>query len=107
MGSTVQTAPSAIHLDQPDDIFLIEDDAEREPRQWIDLRSIWAAIFRNRFVILAIFAIALLIGVIGVLLTTPIYQARASIQIDQQAARVLGTEEQEPMPIGTEVDRFL
>lgn len=73
----------------------------------IDLRAIWSTIFRNRYVMIAILAVAILLGVVSVLVMPRIYQARASLQIDQQVAKVLGTEDTEPLVSGVDADRFL
>jgi capsular exopolysaccharide synthesis family protein len=97
------TAPAARSADDQDDFQPWQDDAPAS----IDLRAVWATIFRNRFVIIAILAAAIVIGVISVLVMPRIYQARASIQIDQQVAKVLGTEETEPLVSGVDADRFL
>ena len=73
----------------------------------IDLRSIWAAIYRNRYLILAIVALSLIVGAASVLLMPPTYRAKASVEIDQRSTRVLGTEDPDPSVSGTEMDRFL
>jgi hypothetical protein len=85
-----------------------------EDAQWdeiegsqIDLREIWAAIYRNRWRVALIICLALAGGVASILLTRPTYTAQATIQIDQQTQKVLGTEEMEPIAAGAEADRFL
>lgn len=78
---------------------------EDEPA--IDLRALWATVYRNRYVMIAILAAALLLGIASVLLMPRTYTARSSIQIDQQVARVLGTEEVDPPIVGSDADRFL
>lgn len=80
---------------------------EGEDRQAINLRAIWAAIYRSRIVIGIIIAVAILLAVASLILTPRAYQARASVQIDQQTTKVLGTEDIEPTLSGTEADRFL
>ncbi len=72
----------------------------------IDPQAIRATILRHRWSILAIVAAALLLGVASILLSRPIYKAGASVQIDQQAAKVLGTEDAEQVTTG-DADRFL
>ncbi|WP_315764588.1 polysaccharide biosynthesis tyrosine autokinase [Sphingomonas sp. Y38-1Y] len=79
-----------------------EDDAPT-----FDLRAIWATLYRSRRVVLAILVVAALAGIASVLLMPRIYQARASVQIDQQTAKVLGTEENDPVVSGGDADRFL
>jgi len=73
----------------------------------IDLRAIWSAIYRNRILIAGVIAFAFAAGVASILLTTPTYRAEATVQIDQQAAKVLSTEDTDPVASGQEADRFL
>lgn len=72
-----------------------------------DLRAIWALLYRNRLAIILIIAAALLIGLASILFMPRVYQASASVQIDQQTAKVLGTEDTEPVVAGQDADRFL
>ncbi len=73
----------------------------------IDPQAIWATIMRHRWSVLAIIATALLLGIASILLTRPVYKATATIQIDQQAAKVLGTEDRDQLGISGDSDRFL
>ncbi len=81
----------------------MEDDAEPA----IDLRAMWSTIFRHRYMMIAIVGIALLLGIGSALLMPRKYTAVSSIQIDQQVAKVLGTEDSEPQVAGSDADRFL
>ena len=72
-----------------------------------DLREIWAILYRNRLAIILIIAGALLVGLASILFMPRVYQAVASVQIDQQTTKVLGTEETQPLVSGPEADRFL
>lgn len=72
-----------------------------------DLRVIWNTIYRHRYMMMGIIALSIVGGVVSILVMPKIYQARASVQIDQQAAKVLGTEETEPLVTGQDADRFL
>lgn len=78
-----------------------------EERDAIDLRAIWSALYRNRWLILTVLTLALIAGVISILLTTPTYRATTTVQIEQQSAKVLGTEDLEPVPSAQEAERFL
>lgn len=72
-----------------------------------DLRTMWAVLYRNRALFLAAIALSLAAGLAVTMLTTPIYRAAATIQIEQQSARVLQQQDvdaEEPMQ---DVDRFL
>jgi len=72
-----------------------------------DLRSMWAMLYRNRIAIILIIAGCLLLGLASVLFMPRVYQAVASVQIDQQTTKVLGTEDNEPVVSGADADRFL
>lgn len=72
-----------------------------------DMRAIWAMLYRNRIAIILIISASLLLGLASVLFTPRVYQAEASVQIDQQTAKVLGTEDNEPVVSGADADRFL
>ena len=80
---------------------------EDEDALAIDLRAVWAALYRNRYLIAAVVAVALLAGLAATLLMTRVYRAQASVQIEQQTARVLGTEEDETAASLQDADRFL
>lgn len=89
--------------DSYDDVMFDEGD----DRQAINLRAIWAAMYRSRIAIGIIICVAILLAVASLILMPRTYQARASVQIDQQTTKVLGTEDIEPTLSGTEADRFL
>jgi polysaccharide biosynthesis transport protein len=74
----------------------------------IDIREIWAAIYRSRFWILAIFAAILVIVFVVTLLTTRLYDGSASVEVRQEAEKVLGTEDdREGSSSKIDSDRFL
>ncbi len=73
----------------------------------LDFAAIWSAIYRSRFWILGILIGCLLVGIVVSLLSTPIYQARATVQIDQEAAKVIGTESTDLSASIQDSDRFL
>lgn len=73
----------------------------------IDLRQLWASIYRNRWVALMIIGTTVALGILLSLLATPIYRASASIQIDQEAAKVIGTEQADSSAAIQDSDRFL
>src|SRR3546814_4585333 len=58
----------------------------------LDFAAIWAAIYRSRFWIAGIVVGMLLIGVVITILSPPIFRATSPVPIDQEAAKVLGTE---------------
>tara|TARA_R110000868_G_scaffold219323_12_gene470208 strand:- start:1894 stop:4089 length:2196 start_codon:yes stop_codon:yes gene_type:complete len=93
-----QSGASAMAQDQIDAV-------ERGPM--IDLRAIWATIYRNRFVMGLILAGCIALGILSILIMPRVYEARSSVQIDQQIAKVLGTEDDQTMIGGADADRFL
>ena len=62
----------------------------------VDVAAYWRLALKFRFLIIGCFLGALVIGATLTLLTTPIYTAKATIQIDREAARVLATEDVAP-----------
>src|SRR3546814_6722408 len=80
---------------------------EREGLIKLDFEAIWAAIYRSRFWIMGIVLGTLLLGVVFTILSTPIYRAAATVQIDQEAAKVLGTEDSDTTAAIADSDRFL
>jgi succinoglycan biosynthesis transport protein ExoP len=73
----------------------------------LDVRAIWSAVYRNRWLIAAVVGMSLALGVAATLLMTPKYRASATVQVEQQSTKVLGTEETEPALSAQEADRFL
>lgn len=72
------------------------------------LREIVAAAFRSRYWIVGIFVICIALAVTAALLTTRLYQATASVEVGQEAAKVLGTEDNhEGQQNGADTDLFL
>lgn len=78
---------------------------EREPA--IDLHKVYAAVRRNRWLILGVVLAALLLGLVATMLMTPKYTATASIQIDQEGARILESQDVQPVAAYQDADRFL
>ncbi|MBB3911071.1 GumC family protein [Sphingomonas desiccabilis] len=73
----------------------------------IDLTALLSILGRNRLLIAATLATALLGGLMVTLLISPRYVATASIQIDQEADRVLEGAEVQPQAGYADADRFL
>lgn len=73
----------------------------------IDFAAVWAAVYRSRYWIIGIIAGFLLLGLIVTVLSTPIYRASSTVQIDQEAAKVLGTEDTNVTAAIQDSDRFL
>lgn len=71
-------------------------DAAEERTDSFDLALYWRLALKHRLLILAVFVAALAIGVVVTLLTTPLYTASATLQIDREAARVLNVDDAAP-----------
>ncbi len=71
----------------------------------LNLAIYWHIIVKHRLVIAGAVMGALIIGVILTLMTTPIYRATATIQIDREVARVVDIQGTEP-PSGRDVDFY-
>lgn len=104
VSSAVAGRPSAFpgHDRFEDDYYLEENEAAG-----IDLRAIWSALYRNRYLIAAVVAAALLIGLAVTFLMPRIYEAHATVQIEQDVTRILGTEDTEAAASMQDADRFL
>lgn len=68
----------------------VEQNVERPT---VDLAFYWRLAKKHRFVIAGCFLAALALGATVTFLTTPVYTARATLQIDREAARVFNAEE--------------
>src|SRR5262245_34023775 len=73
----------------------------------LDMQAIWTALRRNALFIAITVALALAAGVASILLTTPKYRAEASVQVDAQTAKVLDSDDLEPVVSGLETERFI
>lgn len=85
----------------------LEENRQRANALDIDVKAIWSAVYRNRYVMISIVAVAVLLGVVAAMLSTPIYRATASVQIDQTTAKVLESEQADPTGAASDSDRFL
>ena len=99
--------PSSAALPDNAPVELQADSAPAASVQ-IDVRRIFAAIYRNRIFIAAILLVSIVVGIIVTLSTLPVYKASASIQIDSQVRQVLGTDDEAQVGNADyDVDRFL
>ncbi len=78
-----------------------------EPADSFDIKAIWSSIWRNRNLVLSILAASLVLGILTLFLTAPTYRATASIEINNQPVKVLGTEDFQPISNSQETDRLL
>jgi succinoglycan biosynthesis transport protein ExoP len=85
----------------------LSEGAEPSASSTHSLREIWAAAYRSRFWIIGIFAACIALAIVAALLTTRLYQASASVEVRQEAAKVLGTEADQEQSASTDAERFL
>lgn len=86
---------------------LVPDGPAGEDRHGLDLGAILAAVYRNRLIFVIVITLALLAAVVITMLTTPIYVASSSVQIEQQTATILEKSDVEPTVPMADADRFL
>lgn len=87
--------------------FTAPNDSGPEGKFTIDVKSIFFLIRRNLVLIGLITTLALVTGLIVTLLMTPKYVATASVQIDQEADRILNSEDVQRTVAYQDADRFL
>lgn len=74
----------------------------------LNYQEIWASIYRSRIAITVIIGCCIAFAIIITVLTTPVYEATATIQIDQEAKKVLGTEQDNAASAGAlDSQRFI
>ena len=79
----------------------------RQPAQRTGIEELLAAVYRQRLVIAAALALALIVGAILALTAKPTYTAVASVQVDEQAPRVFAEDSLEPRTDEKNAERFL
>jgi polysaccharide biosynthesis transport protein len=84
------------------------DEIEVVDQNQLDMRRMWAALYRNRWPMLAVVALSLLIGVLNTIFTTPIYQATSTIQIEPRSSQTLqsNTEVEPPLVNSYDAERY-
>lgn len=102
-----RVVPLAPHSRRNDADLAPHDDGAAELSGPIDLRAVWAAVYRNRIKLLITLLVALLLGLLITFLSTPIFRGDARIQIDQQGAEILAGTDVEPSQSMLDGDRFL
>ncbi|MDM8011943.1 MAG: polysaccharide biosynthesis tyrosine autokinase [Parasphingorhabdus sp.] len=93
--------------DQPSDTGDTFDSPGGLQQNGLDIRAILRSIKRCRYEIIAIIVFCLIAGVLISVLSTPKYFAKSTIQIDQEAAKVLGTEDSDAAASVKDSSRFL
>ena len=109
-GKTLALTSQNDQLIRVDDDRLIQAYADYDagvPTRGIDLQALWWMLVRNRVLMLAIMLVALIIGAASIWLPRPVYTGQATIQIEPQTARILGTENITPDLGASENSRIL
>lgn len=86
-----------------------QSDEELEaPTSSLSIVEIWASVYRSRWQIAAIFAACLALATLYSVLATRYYKSAASVEIKQEAEKVLGTEADRESGVSKlDTDRFL
>jgi capsular exopolysaccharide synthesis family protein len=66
---------------------------DEEEEDSINLRQYWAVIMRRKWTVLTFFGIVVVAGMTATYLTTPIYRASTTLQIDQEEAKIVQYEQ--------------
>ncbi|MBB3912719.1 GumC family protein [Sphingomonas desiccabilis] len=103
MRTAISSRSEALRTDR----LLPDDEADDVESFNIDLGWIFAILRRNLLLIAAVVVAALVLGLVVTMLMTPRYTAASSVQVEQQADRVLGTEDVQPVASIQETARFL
>ncbi len=74
--------------------------------QAFNISEYWRLLVKQRFVVAGLFIAAIVVGVVATLLTTPVYTASTTLQIDREAARVLNTDDTMPRDAMVSGDEF-
>ena len=69
---------------------------QRDDQPALDIASYWRLALKYRFLIIGCFLGTIVVGATLTLLTTPIYTAQATLQIDRETARIIDSEDVAP-----------
>jgi polysaccharide biosynthesis transport protein len=71
-------------------------DEEDEESRSVNLRRYWNLAAKYKWLLASSLILGLVAGVVATLLTTPVYQSSATVQIDEEPAKVVAVESQRP-----------
>lgn len=77
-----------------------------DPNEGFNIGQYWHLALKHRILIAAIVGAALLLGVVATLLTTPMYTASSTLQIDREVARVLNVDDTTPQESMVQGEEF-
>lgn len=98
------------NLNEPFELMELADGSLASEELSRALRAMWSTIYRNRLLIAAIVAAAMIAGLAVTMMMMPKYRAASSIQIDQQSTNVLGGDDKgalDQSAAWSDADRFL
>lgn len=72
----------------------------------LNLRRAWAAAYRNRWPLLASVAVCVLLSILYLIFATPVFEARASVKIEEQATQILRSSDDQQVA-SIDAQRFL
>ena len=78
-----------------------------EPSRSTSIQRVTAGVYRQRILAIVIFIAAVALGAIFTFRAPRLYTAEASVQLEQQAPRVLSDPDLDPQPNAQDADRFL
>jgi capsular exopolysaccharide synthesis family protein len=81
--------------------------AHQQRPQLIDVSAIRGIIFRQRWLVLAVVALALITGFVLTLMDTPVYEARASVLVEPNSANIVSEEVLDTGVSSNEIDNYL
>ncbi len=76
---------------------LVRNNESENGEKEIDLVQYWRVIVKRKWTVMGAFAIVFLTGLMATLLTTPIFRATATVQIERQSMRVVNVPGVEPV----------
>ena len=99
-------ALSLAHSVTPASLLAELRQGEQRNEDEIDLMAYWRILVRRRWVVLSLLGAALFAAAVVTLLSTPIYRATTSLQIDRQSVQVVQVEGMSPGEIGVDRDFY-
>jgi capsular exopolysaccharide synthesis family protein len=72
----------------------------------VDLRHLWNVLLARRWVVLGLAAATMAVALVVTLLTTPIYRASSTIQIERDSIKVINSEALTPVDTGMDRDFY-
>lgn len=79
-----------------------------EPREALafNLAEYWGLLIKHRILVASVFAVSVVLGLVATLLTTPVYTASTTLQIDREAARIVTVDDVSPGEAATQGQEF-